>query len=239
MPIPSWPDYEIPEEAFRAALSEINPFNLSDGCRAFYRLYAARFGKSRWGDKTPFYCHDMEAIRRVLPEARFIHIVRDGRDAALSLREMWFSPGWEIETQAAYWRKFVLAARRTGLGRPDYMEVRYEDLILQTQETLCRICAYLNLSYDEAMLSYYTRTPQRLTEHKGRSRPDGTVLLTQERRIRQQERTMEPPAPARVFAWKRAMSEEESRRFQLVAGDLLQDMGYEVERPQPAIKPKP
>lgn len=229
-PIPYWPDFEIPKEVFWAALTEISPFNLSEGYRTFYRLYAARFGKSRWGDKTPLYCHELETIRRVLPEARFIHLIRDGRDAALSLRKMWFSPGQKIETQAAYWRKFVLAARRSGLGHPDYLEVRYEDLILQTQETLCRICAHLDLSYDEAMLSYYTRTPSRLREHKGRSLLDGTIRLTQEQRLRQQERTMEPPAPARIFAWKQAMSMEERRRFQLVAGDLLQDLGYEVEK---------
>src|ERR1700749_1142202 len=50
---PNWPDFEIPEGTFRAALAEINPFTVSDGYRAFYRLYAARFGKARWGDKTP------------------------------------------------------------------------------------------------------------------------------------------------------------------------------------------
>jgi hypothetical protein len=78
------------------------------------------------------------------------------------------------------------------------------------------------------MLSYYTRTPERLREHKGRSRPDGTLLVTQEQRLNQQKRTTEPPDPACVFAWKRAMSMQDRRRFQLVAGDLLKDLGYEV-----------
>lgn len=227
-PSPAWPDFEIPEEVFWAALVEIKPFTFADGCRAFYRLYAARFGKERWGDKTPLYCLELDAIRRLLPEARFIHIIRDGRDAALSLRRMWFSPGWEIETQAAYWRKCVLAARQAGLGRLDYTEVRYEDLVLNTRETLQRICAHIGLSYDEGMLNYYTRTPTRLREHKGRSLSDGTSLLTQDQRFRQQERTTEPPDPACIYVWRQAMSLEERERFQLVAGDLLEDMGYEV-----------
>lgn len=227
-PFPNWPDFEIPEETFRAALSEINPFTVSDGYRAFYRLYAARFGKSRWGDKTPLYCHELKLIRRLLPEARFVHIIRDGRDAALSLRQMWFSPGWEIETQAAHWRKFVLAARRAGLGRPDYLEVRYEDLILKPRETLERVCAHVGLAYDEVMLSYYTRTPARLGEHKGRTRRDGTLVATHEQRFRQQQRTTQPLDPTRISVWKQAMSAEERERFRLVAGDLLQAMGYEV-----------
>ena len=226
--IPSWPDFGIPEEAFWDALLEIKPFNITDGFRAFYRLYAARFGKTRWGDKTPLYCLDLNAIRRVLPEARFIHIIRDGRDTALSLRRMWFSPGWEIKTQADYWRKCILAAREAGLGFPDYLEVRYEDLVLNTRATLERICAHICLSYDEAMLRYYTRTPSRLKEHKGRSRPDGTALLTQEQRISQQKRTTSPPDPACVFTWKSQMSEGEEREFRLVAGNLLKELGYEV-----------
>jgi hypothetical protein len=225
---PAWPDFEIPQETFRASLEEINPFTIPEGYRTFYKLYAARFGKSRWGDKTPLYCMELNTIRKILPEARFIHIIRDGRDAALSLRRMWFSPGWEIETQAAYWRGCVLAARRAGAGRQDYLEVRYEDLILNTRETLNQVCAFVELDYDDAMLRYHTRTPERLKEHKGRFLPDGTVLRTQEQRLSQQKRTIEPPDPACVFAWKSAMSTEERERFRLVAGDLLKDLGYEM-----------
>jgi sulfotransferase family protein len=225
---PNWPDFEIPDHLFWLSLTAINPFNISDGYRAFYRLYAGRFGKPRWGDKTPLYCRNLDTIRSALPEARFVHLIRDGRDAALSLRGMWFSPGPEMETQAAYWRECVLAARRAGANRRDYIEVRYEDLILRTRETLRSICMFIDLDYDDAMLSYYTRTPARLEEHKGRSRPDGTPLLTRRQRFRQQERTTMPPDPACVFAWKSAMSLEERDRFRSVAGPLLGDLGYEV-----------
>lgn len=226
--MPVWPDFEIPEEAFRVALTEVNPFTIPDGFRAFYRLYAARFGKPRWGDKTPLYCLELNTIRQLLPEARFIHIIRDGRDAALSLRPMWFSPGWEMETQAAYWRNCVLTARRAGLNHPDYLEIRYEDLILRTEKTLRRICTHAGLSFDHGMVSYHTRSPERLREHKGRWRPDGSLFLSQEQRLSQQKRAAEPLDPDRVFAWKREMSAEERAKFQSVAGDLLKELGYEV-----------
>jgi hypothetical protein len=227
-PSPAWPDFEIPAEAFRAALERIEPFTAAEGFRAFYRLYAARFGKPRWGDKTPLYCLELDTIRGVLPEARFVHLIRDGRDAALSLRRQWFSPGWEMEKQAAYWRRCVLGARRAGLGRDDYLEVRYEELILDTQGTLGRICAFIGLEYDDAMLRYDARAPARLEEHKGRTRADGTALVTREQRLRQQQRTTEPPDPARVFAWKHEMSAEDREAFARVAGDLLRELGYEV-----------
>lgn len=145
--IPNWPDFEISEKDFRAALVAISPFTISEGYRAFYRLYAARFGKSRWGDKTPLYCMNIATIREVLREACFIHVIRDGRDVALSLRKMWFSPGEEIETLAAYWRDCVLTARDAGFGWPDYLEIRYEALILGTEETLRQICAFSFLAH--------------------------------------------------------------------------------------------
>jgi hypothetical protein len=223
----SWPDFEIPNEVFWTALKKITPFNISEGYRTFYRLYADRFGKPRWGDKTPIYCRYIESIRGVLPEARFVHIIRDGRDAALSLRRMWFSPGWEIETQASYWRDGVLAARRAGVGRDDYMEIRYEELVLNTPEILERVCAHLALSFEDAMLSYYMRARERLKEHKGRLLPSGAVL-TQQQRFQQQQRTTNPPDPTCVFGWKQTMEPEERKRFQLVAGDLLKELGYEL-----------
>ena len=191
-------------------------------------MYAARFGKPRWGDKTPHYCFELDTIRRVLPEARFVHIIRDGRDVALSLRGMWFSPGREVEAQASHWLECVRAARRAGLGRTDYVEVRYEDLVLDPRETLRRVCAHIALPFDDHMLSYYRRTPARLLEHKGRERPDGTPLFTQEQRLRQQALTTNPPDPDRVFAWRRTMGVEEVRRFGRVAGTLLTELGYEV-----------
>lgn len=229
-PSPVWPDFEIPPEDFRRALEEIDPFTAPEGFRAFYRLYASRFGKRRWGDKTPLYCMRMDSIRRTLPEARFVHLIRDGRDVALSLREMWFSPGRDIGTQAAYWRRCVLAARAAGLGRPDYLEVRYEDLVLHTRRTLERICAFAGLSYHDSMAAYHLRAPERLREHKGRSAPDGTPVLSQEQRLAQQQRTRQPPDPGRVFAWKEALGGAERERYERVAGDLLRELGYPTGR---------
>lgn len=111
---------------------------------------------------------------------------------------------------------------------PGLHGVRYEELILNTRETLEAICTFIALEYDDAMLRYYNRTPERLKEHKGRFLPNGTTLISQDQRIRQQQRTTGPPDPACIFAWKSAMSVKERARFKLVAGDLLRELGYEV-----------
>src|SRR5881394_462023 len=88
----TWPDLGLDAHDYRRAIEGVEPFDLATGVRVFYRLYAARFGKVRWGDKTPPYLGHLAAIERLLPEARFVHLIRDGRDVAVSLEPLWFAP---------------------------------------------------------------------------------------------------------------------------------------------------
>jgi len=222
-----WHDFGIPAERFRSELSRIEPFDIAEGFRAFYRLYADRMKKPRWGDKTPAYVHHIQTIHGLLPEARFIHIIRDGRDACLSWRRTWFRPGDDIRTLALHWRGWVLTGRQQGTRCPAYMEIRYEHLIADTRRTLESICRFVNLEFHPAMMRYYERAPERLKEHRERRLPDGVVLVTHEQRLRNQESATRPPNPARVLAWRLSMTPEEQREFARYAGDALRMFGYE------------
>ena len=223
---PGWVDFQIPAEDFRQKLCELQPFAVAEGLRIFYRMYADRFHKSRWGDKTPLYCRHLRRIEALLPEARFVHLIRDGRDAAISLRKQWFSPGHEIGVQARYWRDNVKTAREQGSACRHYLEVRYEDLVRNTQTQLQRICAFLDLDYHPGMLRYYEGASRRLQEHTGRSRAHGSVAVTPEARRQQQAQTKYPPDASRIGAWRSALPEEDCREFQAIAGDLLEELGY-------------
>lgn len=225
---PNWQDFGITLDTFQARLADINPFTVAEGYRVFYRLYAERFGKLRWGDKTPVYVRHMGAISAILPEARFIHIIRDGRDVALSWRDLWFSPGRDIETLAAQWKVEVLAGRKWGQGNPNYMEVSYEQLVTDPESVLRKICAFTQLSYAPEMLDYHNRANERLQEAKTRYRTDGTVVATHENRVQAVRLTKEPPDLSRIFVWKREMSAEECAQYAMVAGDLLAELGYET-----------
>jgi hypothetical protein len=223
---PGWHDFQISHDTFQTTLRAIEPFTVADGIRVFYQLYASRFGKSRWGDKTPLYCMHVRSIEALLPEAHFVHIIRDGRDVALSLRPMWFAPGRDIETLATHWRQCVTTGRQQGALCRHYMEVRYEELIEDSREVLAAICDFLHLDFDERMLRYHEFAPERLREHQGRFRPDGSVVLTHEQRLGQQYRTTQPPDRSRVFVWRREMPREEQLRFEAIAGDVLGEFGF-------------
>ncbi len=225
---PNWADFGLDQQAYWRELLQIKPFSVSQGLRCFYQTYASRFGKSRWGDKTPEYGRYLKHIAPLLPEAHFIHLIRDGRDAALSLRHLWFAPGTDIGSLARHWRHNVLTTRRQGARCRSYLEVRYEDLISDSSAVLRQICDFIHLSYRPAMETYYQKVPERLAEHQTRWRPDGTALVTQAQRIQQQRLTQTPPDASRIFNWKREMPLAEQQQFEAIAGDVLKTLGYDT-----------
>ena len=124
-------------------LDEVRDASPSTTCRSGRRSRPStrstprQRGKARWGDKTPMYMQNLRLLERLFPDALFVHLIRDGRDAALSFLEMprglvtetWMHPRTPADF-ASQWRTEVAAARR--LGRrvgPRYVEVRYEELV--------------------------------------------------------------------------------------------------------------
>lgn len=102
--------------------------------------------------------HGFEHLLKIWPDARFIHLVRDGRDVSLSIEAY----GWSGSsyTAADWW---VKAERdwdnlRRQLPKERYIEVRFEDLILESEDTLNHICWFLGIDYSEEMLSYPSGT---------------------------------------------------------------------------------
>ena len=155
-------------------------------------------------------------------------MIRDGRDVAVSLRKRWFSPGYDIDTQAWFWQTNVTEARRQGRHCRHYTEVRYEDLINDTEQTIRQICSFIELDFHSNMLLYHEHTPHRLREHLARVRIDGSVIVSQEERFAQQAATTLPPDASRIGQWKIQLTTEDIHRFETVAGDTLRDCGYEL-----------
>lgn len=224
---PAWPDFHLSEAVLRRHLAKLEPFAVTEGLRTFYRLYALRFGKPRWGEKTPEYGLHAHAIAALLPEARFLHLVRDGRDVAVSLREQWFAPGRDMATLARYWSSCIESTRRSAASLGSrYLEVRYEDLIENTAGVLRRICDLCELPFDPRMLSYHVGAGSRLAEHEARFADDGSLLVSKERRLEQQEWSARPPDTARIGRFRTVLSSDECAEFEAVAGPLLRELGY-------------
>lgn len=228
-----WPDFGLEEEQLLERLQELRPFNLSDAVRAFYLLYAERHGKPRWGDKTPTYVRRMGAIKRTLPEVRFIHVIRDGRDVMLSTNQRIKQRGHRDPLSPAAaarrWRRQITKARELGPRVGDYMEIRYEDLVTDTEATVRRVCDFIALDYDPQMLRYHERAEERLKEMAG-AMPARAGRPAREagERLRAHRMATKPPSKERIARWREEMDPADRAEFERYAGSLLRELGYEV-----------
>jgi hypothetical protein len=183
---------------------------------AVYEAYADAARKPRWGDKTPMYMRHLGLLEELFPEAQYVHLIRDGRDAALSFLQMpegTFTRTWAQPTTpaqfACLWRKEVAAARGLGsrVGVARYHELRYEALVVEPESTVSAICAFAEIPFESAMLDYTDAVDVSRKPH--------------------QQRLLMPPTSG-VRSWRDDMSSEDVAGFETVAGDLLSALGYEV-----------
>lgn len=222
-----WGDFGLDADELLERLRAIAPLEAGPAIRAFYELYAEKQGKPRWGDKTPGYATRVRRIQRALPEARFIHLVRDGRDVVLS-RARKSRRAVPIPLAARRWKRRILSTRRRAETVTHYLELRYEDLVQDTERTLRRVCDYIDLPFDPAMLAYHERAGERLREIDRELPPRrGRPRLGARRRLAAHEMASEPPAPERVGTWRSEMSDRDRAAFEAEAGDLLTELGYE------------
>jgi hypothetical protein len=222
-----WPDFGLDAGELDRRFDHTEPFNATHALRAFYALYAEKQGKPRWGDKSPSYVRRMRRVHAVLPESHFIHLIRDGRDVALSQLEVHHGND-EVTAAATEWVEGVEKARQVGGGIGDsYMEVRYEDLVADPRPNLELICDRIGLSFDPAMLEYHRGAEERMAETV-RDMERGEGAVTAEQRAKQHENVSKPPQRDRAGRWRRDMSAEQQRAFESVAGNLLADLGYEL-----------
>ena len=169
------------------------------------------------------------AHRRHRPPAAgsvHLHLIRDGRDTALSFRPLLFAPAQDFAGLAAHWQHIICTARSQTQECPHYREVRYENLIREPERELTALCKYLGLPFDSAMLKYHERAVERLREHRDRTSADGTLIATHETRRRTYALTSRPPDAARIGVWRSQMPAEAQGEFLPVAGDLLRELGY-------------
>ncbi len=226
-----WGDFEISDSEMLARLEALPKLRPGPAVRAFYEIYAERQGKPRYGEKTPTYVQKMRLIQRALPEARFCHVVRDGRDVALSVLDRTVRDLTAGDV-AARWLKKVTKARADSPQIKHYTEIRYEDLILDTEPVLRKVCEFFELDWQDAVLNYHERSADRLKE-MARTLPGGgkSKELTVERRLATHEMTTKPPSADRVQRWRKQMTEEQRLEFEGVAGELLAELGYPVGEP--------
>ena len=212
-------DWNLSEPAVRSALHGVEPIDWAEAIRRTFALYAEKEDKPRYGDKTPWFIMRIGELSELFAESRFVHLIRDGRDVALSIREMSWGPS-RMPALAEFWAKRIRTGRREGarLGPERYLELRYEDLVEEPAGELRRVCAFLDLDFREEMLDYAGRAPDAVLE-----------------RERHQHRHLSQPVTKGLRDWRSQMSPGDVATFEAVAGRELVACGYERAVPAPSF----
>ena len=163
-----------------------------------------------WVDHTPFNLQFITTLLAGFPDARFVHIVRDGRAVAASLVRVDWGPN-DVGRAAHFWIEqvaFGLAAELGATGR--VTRVRYEDLVREPRDVLLGLCSRLELEFVDSM-----------AEASGFTVPKYTVPI--------HGLIGQAPNRARIDAWRDQLTCREVEIFESIAGSLLNSLGYAPE----------
>lgn len=165
-------------------------------------------GKTRWGDKTPYYVMHMTKLLEWFPKAQFVHLIRDGRDVALSLfgrRNDFYV--YNAYFAAEYWESYIQKGREQGRRLPpdQYLELRYEDLLAAPENTMRILCEFLGENYSEEMFAVSPVDD-----------PGKTPLVHK------------PLKADNAGKWRDKMTTAQIHAFESVAGNTLRGLGYEL-----------
>jgi len=167
------------------------------------RAYAEKWGKVRWGEKTPGHWRTLALLLTWFPEARVVFLVRDPRAVVASRRETQWARG-SLDVEIGRWRDSVRTAEWYDLDERVRI-MRYEDLVTQPLSQVADICRYVQLDFDAAML-------ERPARHAAaKPRPGG------------------PISADRVSRWRSVLSQAETRMIERLAGKEMRRHGYALE----------
>lgn len=191
-----------------------------------FNRIAEKENKSLAGEKTPDYVRRLRLLNRLFPDAKLIHLIRDGRNVALSLLD-WATPRkgpgriemWNQNPIAvcALWWKWLVdqgQSQANKLSDSVYCELKYEDLTAEPETSVTRMCEFLRLRFDESMLKF--------NQGKKSSNPC----------LSAKSAWLGPKTGLRD--WRRDMQPAEIELFESLAGDTLQRCGYELSPLSPS-----
>jgi hypothetical protein len=189
-----------------------------------YAAVAVSQGKSLFLEQTPWYGQRIDVIHRVFPDARYIHIVRDGRDVALSfLRTKWWHDSFDRNLRR--WVREIVNINHLGqsfAGSDRFLLVKYEDLVLDPRSVLESICLFLELNFEAAMLD-----PRKFAPYERYFK--GQVTSYQSRAEQAwQNNSAAATFADRLYAWKKDASVAH-RHLPDEASQLLTELGYSLD----------
>lgn len=198
--------------------------SMQDFFAGYYYAIAKSHNKEILVEQTPWYGQRLDIMTRVFPDAKFVHVVRDGRDVALSFAR---TPWWfkRAELNLARWANEIkkIAADAAALLFPEnYLVVKYENLVADTAGEVSRICDFLGITLESAQLD-----PASYIDYDSYCRFDMDNLSSAAYLSWKKNKGLSSSFQGSAYAWKK----DEGSQFQNIPErikDCLSLFGYEV-----------
>jgi len=201
--------YLCPKPDFERAASLIKRPGFGGVVEALILSYGEGKEVRRWGEKSPGHAVYWPQIRSCFPDAKVVHIVRDGRDTAVSFLKARMGPK-TYYAAAKYWVNYldVMDQVRSSCPLDNFIEVRYENLLQDPEQTLEAICTFLGVPFSARMLRFH--------EERSPYRTDARNTANLQRPIMKGNKNK----------WRTSMSKPQLREFESVARCHLLRYGY-------------
>ncbi len=207
----------LPISAQELASFHERSISYADFMSLLFDRYGENKGQALVGQKNADHAvaMDIQTLHTLWPEAKFVHLIRDGRDVCLSVLN------WRIKEKVArlfsnwnsspvanvalWWEWQIRSGREGGrtLDPQQYRELRYEFMVAHPDEACAQLCDFMDIPYDDRMVRFYEGS------NPGQKAKQAWVPATTGRRD-----------------WQSQMSPEDLEQFEAVAGDLLDELGY-------------
>lgn len=218
--------WEIDLGSLKAYIKQRNPKKYSELCESIYVYYSLKFHKdiTVWGDKNNFHIDYLNELLEIHPQAKFIHLVRDGRDVFCSYLDVMknevkspYAPrlSTDINSVASEWNSNLIKVEKFFTSQPDIntKTVRYEDLIATPKALLEDVFSWCGLDYEESVLEFFNHNI--------------SLKLEPEKTLEWKAKTKEPIDPDNSGKFRSILSTDEIEQFNNTAQESLTRYGYE------------
>jgi hypothetical protein len=228
-------ELDLSRETLRDIVAPILPATTPELIASLYEHWGFALGKDRfrWGDKKPQHWQFVYRLCRWYPEAQFVHIMRDPRDAHASIEEHFPEQIIGRELVAPHvitswqWRlaNRVMLEQGWQLGPGRYLFLTYEDLVHDPERYCKRLCTFLGIDYAPEMLSFQRQA-------KRRSVQTATEVG------RAHEHTTKSVHTGRIGRSRASLDESVIADIEFICGDLFETNRWVSRAPQIDLRRK-
>jgi hypothetical protein len=220
-------DWKIDYSKLKEKIVKENPQNYAKLGELVYTFYGEQKGKKAKviADKNNYYINHYNDLKEIWPDAKYILVVRDGRDVACSylnietlITNSPYKPklSTDIKTISKEWlnnNQNILDFSKS-LNENQFMMIRYEDFVKESELYLTKVCDFLGLQFEPEMLNYFIKNAKEQDE------PLSSLDW--------KKKTLEKPDENNIGKYKIELQKESIDEFNSIAIDLLQQFNYEI-----------